>query len=118
VLGRDGKGGLLCATHIPSSAAVEFTELSRPALVRSGRESVAGALKQLDGRGARAALVFDCSGRRKILGDAQGSEVKTIVDSFGGTAPPLAGLYTNGEIARVRGAKGDYNHAVVTVTFG
>jgi hypothetical protein len=118
VLGRDGEGGLLCATHIPSSAAVEFTELSRPALVRSGRESVAAALEPLGDRGARAAMVFDCSGRRKILGDSQGSEVKTIAGSFGGTPPPLAGLYTNGEVARVRGAKGDYNHAVVTVALG
>jgi hypothetical protein len=118
VLGRDGEGGLLCATHIPSSAAVEFTELSRPALIRSGRESVAAALDPLGGRAARAALIFDCSGRRKILGDSQGSEVKTIADSFGGAPPPLAGLYTNGEVARVRGAKGDYNHAVVTVALG
>lgn len=118
VLGRDGKGGLRCATHIPSSAGVEFTELSRPALVRSGRESVAAALEPLGDRKARAGLVFDCSGRRKILGDAQGSEIQTIASSFGGTPPPLAGLYTNGEVARVRGAKGDYNHAVVTVAFG
>ena len=118
VLGRDGEGGLLCATHIPSSAAIEFTELSRPALIRSGRESVAASLESLGGRAARAALIFDCSGRRKILGDSQGSEVKTIADSFGGDPPPLAGLYTNGEVARVRGAKGDYNHAVVTVTLG
>ncbi len=118
VLGRDGEGGLLCATHIPSSAAIEFTELSRPALIRSGRESVGAALEPLGGRAARAALIFDCSGRRKILGDSQGSEVKTIADSFGGDPPPLAGLYTNGEVARVRGAKGDYNHAVVTVALG
>ncbi len=118
VLGRDGEGGLLCATHIPSSAAVEFTELSRPALIRSGRESVAASLEHLGGRAARAALIFDCSGRRKILGESQGSEVKAIADSFGGEAPPLAGLYTNGEVARIRGAKGDYNHAVVTVTLG
>ncbi len=115
VLGRDGAGGLLCATHIPSSAAVEFTELSRPALVRSGRESVGAALNPLGRRAARAALVFNCSGRRKILGDAQGSEVKAITGSFGGAPPPLAGIYTNGEVARIRGAKGDYNHAVVTV---
>jgi hypothetical protein len=28
------------------------------------------------------------------------------------------GLYTHGEVARLRGAKGDRNHAVVTVAFG
>ena len=62
--------------------------------------------------------MFDCAGRRRVLGDAQDQEVRAISDSFGTPAPPLAGLYTNGEVARVRGAKGDHNHAVVTVTFG
>jgi hypothetical protein len=44
------------------------------------------------------------------------SEVEAITSSLGqGTT--LAGLYTRGEIARVRGAKGDLNHAVVVVAF-
>jgi hypothetical protein len=42
--------------------------------------------------------------------------VSAISKSFGQPLP-LAGLYTDGEVARVRGTKGDYNHAVVTVTF-
>jgi putative ABC transport system permease protein len=38
--------------------------------------------------------------------------------SLGDPAPPLAGCYVHGEIGRVRGAKGDRNHAVVVVAIG
>jgi hypothetical protein len=37
---------------------------------------------------------------------------------MGDPKPPVIGLYTHGEVARLRGAKGDRNHAVVTVAFG
>jgi hypothetical protein len=30
---------------------------------------------------------------------------------------PFVGLYTRGEVARVRGASGDLNHALVVVAF-
>jgi len=118
VLGRAGKGSLRCSTHIPASAAIEFTVLGRRQLVRSGWDSVGSALEALDGRPAEAALVFDCAGRRKVLGEALDEEVAAIADSFGDPGPPpTIGLYTSGEVARTRGAKGDYNHAVVTVAF-
>lgn len=118
VLGRAGESGLRCATHIPPNAAIEFTKLGRDQLIRSGWDSVSAALEPLDGRPAEAALVFDCAGRRKVLGEAQDEEVAAIAESFGGEGPPpMIGLYTSGEVARTRGAKGDYNHAVVTVAF-
>ena len=41
-----------------------------------------------------------------------------IKEAIGAPAQPLAGLYTHGEVARLQGAKGDRNHAVVTVAFG
>jgi hypothetical protein len=44
-------------------------------------------------------------------------EVEAIREAAG-PGLPLAGLYTSGEVARLHGAKGDRNHAVVTVAFG
>jgi len=116
VLGRSDGGGLICATQIPVGATIEFTVLSLNELVSSGWDSVTASLASLGNDCPKAALVFDCAGRRRVLGHGQAEEVTGITRSFG-EAPPFAGLYTDGEVARIRGAKGDHNHAVVTVTF-
>ena len=120
VLGQAPGGGLNCATHIPVNAAVEFTEQSPEAIVRSTWTAVSDALLPLEGAPARAALVFDCAGRRSALGgpgDALDAEAAALRASFGPNPPPLAGLYTRGEVGRVRGAKGDRNHTVVVAVF-
>lgn len=120
VLGRAEDGGLECATHIPSGAAIEFRRQTPEAIVRSTFDAVSDALRPINGP-ARAALIFDCAGRRSALGgpgEALAAEVRALVSSFGGEAPQIAGLYTRGEVGRVRGAKGDRNHAVVVAAFG
>ncbi len=43
-------------------------------------------------------------------------ETRTLRAAFGGDTP-MTGLYTRGEVGRVRGAKGDRNHAIVVVAF-
>jgi hypothetical protein len=116
VLGRWGGGGLLCSTNIPDDSVIEFTVLSQAELVRSACDSVGSSLESLHHRSPQAALLFDCAGRRRVLGHGQAEEVRAISESFE-DLPPLAGLYTDGEVARIRGPKGDHNHAVVTVTF-
>jgi hypothetical protein len=116
VLGRDGDA-LLCATHIPADAAVEFTYESPDEIIAASSRAVAAAVDRLHGRPARAAIIFDCGGRKRAIGDALPLEVSALLDAFPGGPPPLAGLYTHGEVARHRGAKGDRNHAVVVVAF-
>lgn len=116
ILGRSRGGGLVCAAHIPAGTAIEFTVLSLDELLRSGWDSVTESVESLGDHEPEAALVFDCAGRRRVLGHGQAQEVKAITESFG-EPPPLAGLYTDGEVARTRGTKGDHNHSVVTVTF-
>jgi hypothetical protein len=118
VLGKDGGGAIVTGTHIPAGAAVEFTELELKQLLESGQRSVADASEALGGSPLRAALVFDCAGRRRALRDGLAQEVEAITAAAGGSGLPLVGLYTNGEVARLQGAKGDRNHAVVTVAFG
>ena len=121
VLGRAPGGGLECATHIPANAAVEFTEQTPEAIVRSTFDAVSEALAPARRRPARAALVFDCAGRRSALGGpgrAAGRRGRgAACRRSAATPPPLAGLYTRGEVGRVRGAKGDRNHAVVVAAF-
>jgi hypothetical protein len=115
VLGRDGQGGLRCATHIPVDAAVHFTAQTPEAMIACTRDAVEGALLSLGGAPPRAALMFDCGGRKHVLGQALTTEAEAVIGAFGAEPPPLAGLYTRGEIGRRRGAKGDRNHALVVV---
>jgi hypothetical protein len=116
VLGRRG-ASLHMATHIPSNAAIEFTHETPEEIVAASRESVRLAVEGIGGAAPRAALIFDCAGRKRAVAGSLSHEVSALLDAFPDPAPPLAGLFTHGEIARSRGAKGDLNHAVVTVAF-
>lgn len=121
VLGRTADGGLICATHLPANAAVEFTDEEPDGIVVSAWDAVVSALAGLAGAPPRAALIFDCAGRKRALavhGETLEREASALIRSLGAEAPPLVGLYTHGEIGRVRGAKGDRNHAVVVVAIG
>lgn len=121
VLGRTPEGGLVCATHLPANAAVEFTDEEPDGIVVSAWDAVVSALQGLGGAPPRAALIFDCAGRKRALavhGETLEREANALIRTLGDEPPPLAGLYTHGEIGRVRGAKGDRNHAVVVVAIG
>jgi hypothetical protein len=121
VLGRTPDGGLNCATNLPANAAVEFTDEEPEGIVVSAWEGVTTALSGLKGMSPKAVLIFDCAGRKHALaahGETLEREAGALIASLGEPAPPVAGLYTRGEIGRVRGAKGDRNHAVVVVAIG
>jgi hypothetical protein len=116
IRGQADAGGLACAARVPVNAVVGFTEQT-PDTLESTNAAVAAALAALAGP-ARAALVFDCAGRKRALGDRAPSEAATIASAFSGHVPPLAGLWTRGEVGRTRGPLGDRNHAIVVVLFG
>ena len=117
VLGRDGSA-LVCATHIPPNAAVEFTHETPDAVVETATVGVTQAIAGLGGHPPLAALIFDCAGRKRAVAGALAHEVSELIGAFGAVPPPLAGLFTHGEVGRIKGAKGDRNHAVVAVAFG
>ena len=118
VLGRRDGGGITLATGIPERSVIEFTEMDFDQLLASGEGSVRDAVGGIEGASPRAVLVFDCAARRRALGEGISEEIEAITAALGDPGPPLVGLYTHGEVARLRGAKGDRNHAVVTVSFG
>jgi hypothetical protein len=105
---------LVCATHLPPGAAVEFTHQTPDDIVAAARRAVAESVADL-GTDPGAALIFDCAGRKGAIGGALGLESEALHSSFG-APPPIAGGFTYGEVARSRGAKGDRNHAVVVAT--
>ncbi len=117
VLRREGSA-LLCATHIPVNAAIEFTTEAPDEVVATSSRAVEEATASLRGDPVRAALLFDCAGRKRAVQGGLEREVRGLTSSFNPPQPPIAGLYTHGEIARVRGTKGDLNHAIVVVALG
>lgn len=118
VRGRALEGGLVCATTIEPNAPVDICEQKPEATVRSAVATVDEAMSQLSGP-AEAAIVFDCAARSAWFGNPLAArEVASIISSFGDPAPALAGVYTRGEIGRIRGAKGDRNYSLVVVAIG
>jgi hypothetical protein len=116
----DGRA-LVCATSIEENAAVLVCDQTPETIVDSARAAVEDALSQLDGP-AEAAVAFDCAGRSVWFEGARNDwlarrELNALAGAFGDPAPPLAGVYTRGEIGRSRGAKGDRNHSVVVAAF-
>ena len=112
VLGRAPGGGLACATTIPRSAAVFFTEQTPDTIVASAVEAAHDALASLPH--PRAALVFDCAARKRALGSRLPDEGAALAAALE-DVEALGGLFTRGEVGRTRGSKGDRNHAVVVV---
>jgi hypothetical protein len=119
VRGRTPDGALICATTIPEYAAVEVSEETPPDVLDSASVAARDAVDQLDGAVPAAAVVFDCASRRLIGGEELAQlEVDALASSVGAPGAAFAGVYTRGEIGRVRGAKGDRNHSLVVVAFG
>jgi hypothetical protein len=121
VRARSADGTLVCATSIERNAAVAVCDQAPRAIIRSARAAVEDAVSQLQGP-AEAALVFDCAARsawfRGPLAEALAQrELESLSAAFGESAPPLAGVFTRGEIGRARGAKADRNHSVVVTAF-
>lgn len=117
VLGRGPHGGLDCATHIPVNSGIEFTHQSPDDIIESSARAVRSALRRLSRPVPRAALIFDCAGRKRAVAGALRDEVAGLSEALGPNPPPYAGLFSHGEVFRLRGAKGDRNHAVVVAAF-
>jgi hypothetical protein len=116
VLGADPvTRSLHCAGSVPMGAAAWFTTGDASSTLGATDDACADALQQLGGHPALALLLFDCAGRRALLGDAGVVAERQVIDRRSGSAA-VAGFYTYGEIARVRGVNGFHNQSVVALT--
>ena len=115
VRGRAPGGGLACVTHLPPNAPVWLTEQTEQTIIESAQAAARDALRALPGP-PRAALAFDCAARRRALGERLDEEARAVCAALH-EVPAVGALYTRGEVGRIRGAKGDLNHAIVVVAF-
>src|SRR5204862_1213661 len=94
--------------EIPDSALVWLMEGDEDSALEAATSACRTAVKALHGAPAMGLIAFDCISRADLFGPAG---MLRELDAMRGAAapPPLAGLYTWGEIARTRGIHGFHN---------
>jgi hypothetical protein len=107
---------LRCSVDIQRNAQVWLTEGDCQSTIDAVEVACAQAIEQLEGRPAIGAIAFNCAARRAVLGtDGLIDEVGQMGAHLGGI--PVAGFYTYGEFARVRGPNGFHNQTLVVLAF-
>lgn len=116
VIARGPQGSLACTSHVPQGATIDFMQQEPADVVSSAGRAVEGALAELEGPPG-ATLVFDCAARKRAVADSLALEVEEMRCAFAGSPPPMAGLYSFGEIYQRGGPSGGRNHSIVVVAF-
>jgi hypothetical protein len=107
---------LKCNVEFQRNAQVWLTEGDCGSTIDAVGVACDQAIGQLDGAMPIGAIAFNCAARRAVLGDDGAQrEVAEIAKHLGGI--PVAGLYTYGEFARVRGPNGFHNQTLVMLVF-
>src|SRR6266545_1748840 len=115
VLGADPAARTVtCAGSVPRGAAAWLASGDADSTLAALDAACADAVGQLGEIPLLALLVFDCAGRRAVLGDPGVQAERQLMAQRAGTAP-VAGFYTYGEIARTKGVIGFHNQTVLVV---
>jgi hypothetical protein len=118
VLGADPDArALVCAGGVPRGAAAWLASGDVASTLAAVDSACADAISGLGDASPLALLVFDCAGRRAILGDDGIMIERKTMASRAGSAP-LAGFYTYGEVGRIKGVTGFHNQTVVALALG
>jgi len=111
-----GKRALVLVADAPAGSLVWFTEGDRDSVLDASDAACRSALAMLDGPPI-GLFAFDCVARRGVLGD---SGIRRAVGRVAkhGAGAPVAGFYTYGEFARVRGRNAFHNQTLVVLAVG
>ena len=108
---------LSCVAEVPQGALVWIMEGDAQSVLEATDAAAADSLAALDGRPAVGMIAFDCIARREVLGnDGIRTEIDRLVTIAAGA--PVAGFYTQGEIARTRSLRGFHNKTLVVLSIG
>lgn len=108
---------LQCVAEVPRGGLVWPAAATPASAMQATQEACAEAIGGLRGAHPRALVVFDCVGRRRLLGEDGVREELALLRAAAGGAP-VAGLCCDGEIARARGVNGFHNQAIVLLAIG
>lgn len=104
---------LICTAEVPPGALVWLMEGDEISVIESAALACEEARGRLGGAEPIGAIVFDCVGRRLVLGAKLDKEADAIASSLGNV--PFGGFFTYGEIARARGSSGVHNETFVAM---
>lgn len=110
--------GLMRASgEVPEGGLVWLLEGDAESTVTAAGQACREAVAALDGARPLGLVAFDCTARLHLLG-AEGvrQEAARMVEHCGDG--PLAGIYTCGEIARIRGMTGYHNQTLAVLAVG
>ncbi len=106
-----------CSAEIAQGSLVWCMEGDIATMLTATDDACAAALEALGPQPPLGLVVFDCSGRRAVLGhDGSVEEVRRVA-AHASTAP-FAGFYTFGEIARTHGVNGFHHQTLVVLALG
>ncbi|MFM7454915.1 MAG: FIST C-terminal domain-containing protein [Cyanobium sp.] len=108
------KGALLMVAEVPQGALAFLSRGDYASVLAAAGESATAAVQALGDAPPVGLLLFDCVSRRSIFGEQHLQEEAELIARCAGQVP-TAGFYTNGEIARTRGAGGFHNQTLVTL---
>jgi hypothetical protein len=108
---------LVTVAEVPPGALVRLMTGDVESVLAATDAACVDAIAALDGAAPRGMVVFDCAARRAVLGDAGIAAEIARVEAHANGAP-VAGFYTYGEIARMRGVTGFHNQTLVVLALG
>ncbi|HET6479259.1 MAG TPA: FIST N-terminal domain-containing protein [Actinoplanes sp.] len=112
--GDDEARSIWGTADVPQGALVWLMEGDRQAMLDAAAWSCTEAIARLEGLPPLGVLAFDCGGRRAgLIEGGLDQEIQAMRTAL--SDAPFAGLYTLGEIARVRGALGIHHLTLVTL---
>ena len=108
---------ILCTAEVPAGGLTWFMHGDADSVLRSTTAACRDAVGALGGAPALGIVAFDCIGRRGVLGDDRIADEVASIRACAGNAP-IAGLYTYGEIARVKGVNALHSQTFVAMAIG
>jgi len=94
------RGAIECAGDVYEGAKLRMTRATKEDLIAAATNAVGQAKRDLPN--AQLCLMFNCAGRKIVLGGRYQSEIAAALDKLGDDIPRI-GFYTYGEIAPIEG---------------
>jgi hypothetical protein len=111
------EGWLRSIGEVPEGGVVWLMEGDAESGLRAAGNACQEAVAALGGQRPLGLLAFDCVSRRRLLGEERTrASVSQMLELSDGA--PVAGFYTWGEYARVRGINGYHNQTLVMLAVG
>lgn len=95
----EARGGLLSSGDVTEGTQLRMTRATKDDLIQAAVEASQNVKQALPG--GKVALVFDCAGRKLVLGTRFKDEGKEMLKALGDV--PTIGFYTYGELSPVQG---------------